>query len=888
MRLILAHALWCAFAGFSADAFTPLEAKTMTAKVLISSGVEFASSGNSAKHYKTSPDVSSVLATLTSFPRESFHQKVQDIDVTGNPQPEAVTRDEFKNLQLYWTKPSSNLCSFQLQATVQTTSEILPVKQKIRFPILEEILPPEIANEYLQITEVANQNPAIQELAHAISQKASDKADLYHVVFAIADWVQTNIKYDQTAMLGPQKNILCRSAAEVLASGMGKCDELSALFVSLNRALGIPARFATGYAYTNMPMEDDNSDPKNWGGHAWAEVYFPGVGWVPFDVAYGEYGYLSAGHIILSTSDDAADNSNVHYHAQGFDFTISPKVIEISVEPTDLTSTQWSDWKPSSSQSVQLSLESTSEERQVGIGKVVELLCTMTNPNDHYICTRLDVAKTQDTKLLDDISKRVLLNPKETKEFPLSFEIDPYLKKGYAYEFPFSVSSGVKEARTTVMVKDQSDSRQKQVHGMSMQWESPAGAAGGPYPNDPRFNDPRYNDPRYNDPRGNPPPGRQRPGSPPPQSFGRPNGFDAANPRPSTGNREGDWWGDSMNKSMFQENQPRQPSPEEWQRAVGPNYGRNAQSYYPNQNQPPQDSYYGSSNNQVRAPSSPNQDQYTPKSANPTRSANPSAPEGEWYDKAGKRLVDENNAWWNKEKTQGGTVRDYETTFKTAEDTSWSMGGQGRVDDTRGRNTYGSAQAKPGDSTKQPGRYDDPNRYSTNQGGQYDGRSSSYTGGDPRQQRFNNQNRYDDSFYSKPSSQYPPYSGQQGQQYNPGYENQYDPRGGYYNSPQQPPQPQQTQPLGGWSGGRATRNDAEAWQRNDLTGRSRQKYYQEQMPLQPPPPQPFGPYDPYGPPPPLDGSYDYRDERQQQGRQNYSDRRNSFGNADGQAWWDKT
>lgn len=664
MSLTLAQLLlWFALAEFpSSDAFTPLEAKTMTAKVLISSGVEFASSTNVDKHYTTAPDVSSVLATLTSFPRESFHQKVQDIDVTGNPQPEAVTRDEFKNLQLYWTKPSSSMCSFQLQANVQTKSEVLPVKQKIRFPILEEILPPEIANEYLQISEIANQNREIQELAHTISRtKVSDKSDLYHVVFAVADWVKTNIEYDTSAMLNPQKNTaVCRSAAETLSSGFGKCDELSALFVSLNRALGIPARFATGYAYTNIPIGEDNKDPKNWGGHAWAEVYFPGVGWVPFDVAYGEYGYLSAGHIILSTSDDAADNSNVHYHAQGFDFTITPKVIDISVEPTDITATQWSDWAPSSSRSVKLSLETTNGESQVGIGKVVELLCTLDNPNDHYVCTRLDIAKTQDTTLVEDISNHFLLNPKETKTIPLSFEIDPYLKKGYAYEFPFSISSGVEEARTTVMVKDEQDSRQKQVQGMSMQWESPA-------------RQPYYNDPRYNDPRGPPPGNNPPPGNPPPPQFNRPNSFDQTRGRGSTGNREGDWWGEEIPKSMFQENQPRQPSPEEWQRATGGNYGGSSQDYYTNQNRPRQENLYGGATNQRGTPPPPQQQQgYSPQSANPTRSANPSNPEGEWYDKAGKRLVDENNAWWNKEKKEGAAVRDYEKKYENnAQDTSW-------------------------------------------------------------------------------------------------------------------------------------------------------------------------------------------------------------------------
>ncbi|CAJ1959981.1 unnamed protein product [Cylindrotheca closterium] len=974
------------------QALTPLEAKSMSAKVVISSGVEFQSSVPPIPGVLPAaevPDVSSVLATLTSFPRESFHQKVQNVDVTGNPQPEAVTRDEFNNLQLYWTKPNTPICSFQLQATVNCNSNILPIHQKIPFPISEDILPPDIVNDFLKITEIANQNAQIQQIAHSITNAASqgdmDNSDLYHVVFAIADWVQTNIKYDKNAMKttkkkNPSKAIgICKSATETLRTGVGKCDELSALFVSLNRALGIPARFVTGYAYTNIPI--GNSEEENWGGHAWAEVYFPGIGWVPFDVAYGEYGYLSAGHVMLSTSDDAADNTNVHYHAQGFDFTITPRIIDISVTPDELITQGAEDWgdlqKTSSAQDVQVSLEAPPQEApHAGIGEVIRLLCTLTNPHDYYVCTRLDIANTQDTTLLDELSDHVLLNPKQTKQIPLAFQVDPNLQKGYAYEFPFSVASGAQEARTTIMVKDQADSRQKQIQGMKMQWENPARR-------------PYYDNNNNNDPRG--------PQQQPPYNGGYYDGRDSG----STGNTAGDWWGEAGGKSMFMSNQPRQPTPEDWKRAeqgggggsyrggVGgpqqqqgniPGYpgpgGANidprvvgglggGRGYQPNDRggfgppPPPEYDMYqpsnqwnpnqamnrGPSNNSFGGPGSrgpatnsfgtnsfgvqpppppmnnnlggpglggvnsfqQQQQQQPPMNPRPTTAPSNSR-DADWFEKAGETIYDSSNGWWNKEKREGNkVVRDYEKTYvdntnkqpplQQQGDTTWSMGPKGRVDDTRGAGRVGGGYAdSSGGATRGPSSYGTARGY------------DNPTPGIQNPQRFENPNRYDNNVYKGQPPQQPGQYGGGGGGGPPNMQQGYSSYGGG----------QAPADGGAWRGDdNARKNFSNEWQRNDLLGRSREKYLQGQMGNQQPPPPPGfggggGPYDPYGPPPPPgmmgdpyypQGQGDYRNDprmmggqqqqqQQQQGRQNYDGRGNPsagssyYGNADSQTWWD--
>lgn len=65
----------------------------------------------------------------------------------------------------------------------------------------------------------------------------------------------------------------------VIREGHGDCGQVTLLYISLMRTLGVPARWESGWML--HPGE------KNL--HDWAEVYFEGVGWVPVDVSFGRY-----------------------------------------------------------------------------------------------------------------------------------------------------------------------------------------------------------------------------------------------------------------------------------------------------------------------------------------------------------------------------------------------------------------------------------------------------------------------------------------------------------------------------------------------------------------------------------------------------------------------
>lgn len=67
---------------------------------------------------------------------------------------------------------------------------------------------------------------------------------------------------------------------ESLAAGKGVCQDHAHTFIGCARALGIPARYVSGYL-----MMDDRVEQE--AGHAWAEAHVEGLGWVGFDVSNG-------------------------------------------------------------------------------------------------------------------------------------------------------------------------------------------------------------------------------------------------------------------------------------------------------------------------------------------------------------------------------------------------------------------------------------------------------------------------------------------------------------------------------------------------------------------------------------------------------------------------
>jgi transglutaminase-like putative cysteine protease len=83
---------------------------------------------------------------------------------------------------------------------------------------------------------------------------------------------------------------------ETLAAGAGACRDVTVLFLAACRALGIPARFVTGYQ-----SEADTPDGKRHL-HAWPQAFLPSLGWRGYDPTHGIS--VTNAHVALSVAPD--------------------------------------------------------------------------------------------------------------------------------------------------------------------------------------------------------------------------------------------------------------------------------------------------------------------------------------------------------------------------------------------------------------------------------------------------------------------------------------------------------------------------------------------------------------------------------------------------------
>lgn len=85
-------------------------------------------------------------------------------------------------------------------------------------------------------------------------------------------------------------------AAQAFAAGAGVCQDHAHVFIACSRALGLPARYVSGYAYS--------TDFEKVASHAWAEVWLANR-WVSFDVSNVRHG--CGAHIKLAVGLDYLD-----------------------------------------------------------------------------------------------------------------------------------------------------------------------------------------------------------------------------------------------------------------------------------------------------------------------------------------------------------------------------------------------------------------------------------------------------------------------------------------------------------------------------------------------------------------------------------------------------
>ncbi|MFQ5351556.1 MAG: transglutaminase-like domain-containing protein [Candidatus Binatia bacterium] len=130
--------------------------------------------------------------------------------------------------------------------------------------------------EHALFLEANRRVPVSGELVESIVREiAPGETSLVRIARATYDYVIDNMEYKKVGTGWGNGDTYWACSAKY-----GNCTDFHALFTSLVRARGIPARFEIGF-----PVPMDRPGGEIGGYHCWVEFYLPEVGWVPIDAS---------------------------------------------------------------------------------------------------------------------------------------------------------------------------------------------------------------------------------------------------------------------------------------------------------------------------------------------------------------------------------------------------------------------------------------------------------------------------------------------------------------------------------------------------------------------------------------------------------------------------
>ncbi|MEO7318689.1 MAG: transglutaminase family protein [Chthoniobacteraceae bacterium] len=230
---------------------------------------------------------------LVLRPREGHDLRVEEMTLQISPDYDLEwSRDLFGNsvATAYFFAPAdvlnikSTLLLNQTSAFPRRTDR--PV-QRPKYPLQFSPLEENIAAAYRASTFPGDVERVAAWLRSEVDP--STHADAETLAAAVNQKVRRAIGYRRREEKGVQ------SPGETLAAGSGSCRDLAALVLECWRALGFPARFASGY------LDCTASEAGRASTHAWAEVYLPEVGWIGFDPTLGAL--TSSQHVVTGVSN---------------------------------------------------------------------------------------------------------------------------------------------------------------------------------------------------------------------------------------------------------------------------------------------------------------------------------------------------------------------------------------------------------------------------------------------------------------------------------------------------------------------------------------------------------------------------------------------------------
>lgn len=149
-----------------------------------------------------------------------------------------------------------------------------------QLPPMRPVSPHGADARYLQLPAELPQRD--RDLADQITAATNNE---YGAVMAVQSWLQTNTRYDLTVPREPDGV----DAVDhfLFDTQRGFCEHIASAMAVLLRAEGIPTRIVTGYGPGERNPFTGYYDVRYSDAHAWVEVFYPQIGWIPYDPTFG-------------------------------------------------------------------------------------------------------------------------------------------------------------------------------------------------------------------------------------------------------------------------------------------------------------------------------------------------------------------------------------------------------------------------------------------------------------------------------------------------------------------------------------------------------------------------------------------------------------------------
>jgi transglutaminase-like putative cysteine protease len=235
-------------------------------------------------HYKYMGPVAETTMEVRLHPMDGGGQHCLEfeLDVSSGISPRTY-RDGFGNNVHYFNlvRPHTRL-SVTSRSVVETAGE-------------PDTDPGEdLVQDFLRFRSPVKDVPGIQELARRfpIGDPGSGQA-VEDALDELTLTISREFAYDRAAT-----NVYS-AVDEVLALRAGVCQDFAHLFIAIARAMGVPARYVSGYIHLAGDRGATTAS------HAWAEGWVPGRGWVGYDATRPVR--ASERHVRLAVGRDYSD-----------------------------------------------------------------------------------------------------------------------------------------------------------------------------------------------------------------------------------------------------------------------------------------------------------------------------------------------------------------------------------------------------------------------------------------------------------------------------------------------------------------------------------------------------------------------------------------------------